>query len=137
MMAQKPVPTPNADTRPFWDACNREELIYQYCRACDRAQFYPRAMCTACHGHDLEWRTSSGRGTVCTFTVNHRPPNVAFQDDVPYAIALVDLDEGFRMMMNVLDCDPDSVHIGMRVAVTFESRGEDGEQKIPQAVPER
>ena len=132
-MVQKPAPTPNADTKPFWEACSRGELVYQRCRGCGRPQFFPRSICSHCRGSDLEWKASAGKGAVYTFTVNHRPPNPAFEEDVPYVIALVDLDEGFRMMMNVRGCDPEAVRIGMRVRVTFEARGE---QKIPQALPE-
>ena len=132
-MDAKPAPVANADTRPFWEACNRGELLYQRCGSCRRPQFYPRAVCTHCLGADLEWEPSAGRGTVYSVTVNHRAPNPAFEPDVPYAIALVDLDEGFRMMMNVVGCDPASVRIGTRVRVVFESRGE---QRIPQAEPE-
>jgi uncharacterized OB-fold protein len=133
-MTGKPSPKPNADTAEFWAACNRGELTYQVCGDCGHVQFYPRALCTACQSGRLEWRTSAGRGEVHTFTVNHRAPNEAFRQDAPYVIALVDLDEGFRMMMNVLDCPAEQVAIGMRVKVVFEDR--DG-QKIPQAAPER
>jgi len=131
----KPVPRPNADSAPFWDACNREELTFQRCQACGQAQFYPRSLCTACQATDLGWETSAGLGTVFTFTVNHRPPTPAFKDDVPYVIALVDLDEGFRMMLNVIDCAIEDVAIGTRVRIVFEPRGPEGEQLIPQATP--
>ncbi len=131
-MEPKPVPIPNADTRPFWEACNREELIYQHCVSCGKAQFYPRAVCAACGASSLEWRTSRGLGTIHTFTVNYRPPSPAFVPDAPYVIALVDIDEGFRMMLNIKECPLEAVRIGMRVKVVFESRGN---QKIPQAAP--
>ncbi|HMK66854.1 MAG TPA: Zn-ribbon domain-containing OB-fold protein [Thermodesulfobacteriota bacterium] len=128
----KPIPRPNADTRLFWEACNREELVYQYCPACNRVQFYPRACCTQCGGSSLEWRKSAGLGSIYTFTINFRAPSPAFAPEVPYVIALVDLDEGFRLMLNVLDCHSEMVRIGQRVRIVYEVR--DG-QKIPQAVP--
>jgi hypothetical protein len=134
-MTTKPAPRPNADSAPFWQACNDERLTYQQCRVCGNVQFYPRALCTGCQSHDLDWKQSSGLGTVYTYTVNQRPPTPAFQTDGGYVIALVDLDEGYRMMMNVIDCPHEDVHIGMRVRVVYEARGEDGEQKIPQATP--
>jgi uncharacterized OB-fold protein len=127
----KPSPRPNADTRPFWEACNREELVYQYCPACDKIQFYPRACCILCRGNSLEWRKSAGLGSIYTFTINFRAPSPAFAQEVPYVIALVDLDEGFRMMLNVRDCNPDAVRIGQRVRIVYEVRGG---QKIPQSV---
>jgi uncharacterized protein len=130
-MEQKPVPRPNADTRPFWQACNREELIYQYCPACGKTQFYPRVLCAGCGAGSLEWRESKGLGTIYTFTINFRAPNPAFAPEIPYVIALVDLDEGFRMMLNIQDRDPEAVRIGHRVRIVYETRGE---QKIPQGV---
>jgi uncharacterized protein len=132
-MDPKPAPVPNADTRPFWKACNDQELIYQHCLSCGQAQFYPRALCANCQTSNLEWRTSKGRGTIYTYAMNYRAPDGSFEPEVPYVIALVDLDEGFRMMMNLRDCPLDAVRIGMRVKIVFEQRGE---QKIPQAAPE-
>lgn len=135
MTTAKPAPTPNADSAPFWHACNDERLTYQQCRACGHVQFYPRALCTACQSRDLGWQTSAGLGTVYTFTVNHRAPSPAFKADAPYVIALIDMDEGYRMMMNVTGCPTDDVHIGMRVKTVFEARGDDPVQNIPQATP--
>jgi uncharacterized OB-fold protein len=106
-------------------------LIYQHCPACDRIQFYPRACCTLCGGSSPEWRKSSGLGTIYTFTVNFRAPSPAFAPEIPYVIALVDLDEGFRMMLNVLGCNPETVRIGQRVRIIYEARGG---QNIPQAI---
>lgn len=128
----KPRPAPSAETRPFWEACARGELLYQYCTACSRAQFYPRAHCAACQAPRPEWRRSAGLGSVYSHTTVHRAPTPAFKPMVPYVIALVDLDEGFRMMMNVLDCEPSTVAIGARVRVVF--RESDG-ALLPQAVP--
>lgn len=120
----KPAPPVSPETQPFWDGCRAGELRYQHCAACRRPQFYPRAFCTACGRTDLEWRRSRGAGTVHAVTVVYRPPTPAFKGDVPYAIALVDLDEGFRMMANVVGGDPEGVRIGDRVRVTFERRGD-------------
>lgn len=127
----KPVPVPNAETRPFWEACAHGELLYQQCLSCGRAQFYPRDHCAACQAKELEWRRSAGLGSVYSHTTVHRAPTPAFKPMVPYVIALVDLDEGFRMMMNVLDCEPSRVDIGTRVRVVF--RESDG-VLLPQAV---
>ncbi len=127
----KPVPVPNADTRPFWDACARGELLYQHCAACGRPQFYPRARCAACQAAGLEWRRSAGLGSIYSYTTVYRAPTPAFKSMAPYVISLVDLDEGFRMMMNVLDCEPAQVAIGARVRVVM--RESDG-AVLPQAV---
>jgi hypothetical protein len=126
----KPIPTPNADTQPFWDACNEDRLIVQTCRACGHSQFYPRALCVKCEGRDLDWRDAKLKGTVHTFTVVHRAPSPAFKEDAPYVLALIDLDDGFRMMMNIVDTPHDAITIGMPVRIVFEDR--DG-RKLPQA----
>jgi uncharacterized OB-fold protein len=126
---EKPLPPITPDTAPFWAGCRAGTLLYQHCRRCDRVQFYPRAICTRCGGTSLEWRRSAGTGTVYAVTVVYRPPSSAFKADVPYAIALIDLDEGFRMMANVFSGDPEAVAIGDRVRVTFERRGD---QAVPQ-----
>jgi hypothetical protein len=127
---QKPIPAATADTREFWDACGRGELMYQICRGCGRAQFYPRRHCAACQADELEWRHSAGLGAVYSHTTVYRAPTPAFKADVPYVIALVDLDEGFRMMVNILGCDPGEVRIGGRVRIVFRADGED--MKLPQ-----
>jgi uncharacterized OB-fold protein len=130
--AGKPLPPVTAETRPFWDGCRQGELRYQTCAGCGAAQFYPRALCARCGGTDLTWRRSQGEGTVHAVTVVQRPPSPAFRTDVPYAIALVDLDEGFRLLANVLTPDPGRVAIGDRVRVVFEQRGE---VSLPQFAP--
>jgi uncharacterized OB-fold protein len=124
----------HADTAPFWEGAARGELLYQHCSACGRTQFPPRRHCAHCQAGEPQWRRSAGRGAVHTFTVVHRAPTTAFKDEVPYAIALVDLDEGFRMMMNVLGCPPGEVEIGTRVRVVFRPHGE---AMLPQAELDR
>jgi uncharacterized OB-fold protein len=128
----KPLPGASPDTRPFWDGCRAGQLLYQNCRSCGRVQFYPRTRCVGCSQPTLEWRRSAGAGTVHAVTVVYRAPSAAFQPDVPYAIALVDLDEGFRMMANVIGCDPETVAIGDQVRLIFEHRGE---VSLPQFTP--
>lgn len=118
----KPLPVPTAETRAFWDGCRRGELLYQSCRKCRHAQFYPRQLCTRCLSHEVEWRNSNGTGAIFTVTTVNRPTTAAFKDDVPYVIALVDLDEGFRMMLNVLGDDRLNARIGDRVRIGFEER---------------
>lgn len=115
----KPLPVPNEDTRPFWEACRRHELLLQRCNACGRVQFYPRAMCSACLSRDMSWQKATGLGTVYSYTVVHRPPSPAFAADVPYVVALIDLEEGVRMMSHVVDCRPEDVTVGQRVQVAF------------------
>ncbi len=132
----KPAPVPNQETAAFWEACNRGELLIQECAACGARQFYPRSLCKACHAPDPAWIAASGRGSVHTFTIVNRAPLPAFRADAPYVLALVDLAEGPRMMMNVIGCDPAEVRIGMPVRIVFEDRDAGGaRQAIPQATP--
>ena len=107
---------------PFWEAAARGELLYQECPTCGHRQFYPRALCTAC-GADPEWAEASGRGTVHTFTVVRQYGTPPFKDELPYVVAVIELDEGVRMIGNVTDCAVDAVRVGMAVeayAVEFE-----------------
>ena len=133
-MSIKPAPPVTAETRLFWARCAEGVLAYQRCTSCGRAQFYPRAVCTRCQSDDLAWEEASGRGTIYSFTVVHRAPTPAFRPDVPYVIALVDLEEGVRIMANLLGAPPEAVAIGMAVRVVFEARG-DG-VLIPQVEPD-
>ncbi len=112
----RPEPPVTDVSAPFWDATRAQQLVMQWCVQCDAPVFYPRATCPRCLGDRLEWRPARGTGVVYAVTVEHRPPT----GEAPYAVALVDLDEGVRMMTNVVGCEPDSVTVGMPVAVTWE-----------------
>jgi hypothetical protein len=116
-----PIPVPTPESKPFWDATRRHELSLQRCRACAQWVFYPRAACPHCLSGDLEWRRVSGRGTVHTFTVAHRGQK-GFPLGSPYVIAMVELEEGPRLMTNLVDVvpDPTQIRIGMPVEVVFE-----------------
>ncbi|MFC5750890.1 Zn-ribbon domain-containing OB-fold protein [Actinomadura rugatobispora] len=100
------------ETRPFWDGIAAGELRLQRCDECLRSVFYPRAICPHCHCDRLSWRTASGKGTVYSYTVAHRVAG-GFSAQVPYTIALIDLDEGPRMLSRVIGDAP--VRIGDRV----------------------
>lgn len=107
-------------SQPFWDATREQRLLVQWCRDCDRPVFYPREVCPSCLGADLEWRESAATGVVHAITVEHRPQNPMFASRVPYAIALVDVAEGWRMLTNLVDCDPLTVSVGTPVTVAWE-----------------
>jgi uncharacterized OB-fold protein len=111
------------ESGPFWEATREGRLLVQWCTACDRGVFYPRAFCPFCGtGGTLEWREASGRATVHAAVVEHRPDaaGAAFSGGEPYCIALVDLEEEVRMMTNVVGCPPVDVHSGMAVRVAWE-----------------
>jgi uncharacterized OB-fold protein len=111
---ERPLPAPDRVSAPFWAAADEGRLLYQECPACDHRQFYPRAVCTAC-GADPEWAEASGRGVVHTYTVVRQYGAPPFRDELPYVVAMIELEEGVRMLGNVTDCDVDAVEIGMPV----------------------
>jgi uncharacterized OB-fold protein len=105
---------PAALDREFFVAAARGELLYQRCPACGHRQFYPRLLCTACAGTP-EWAQASGRGTVHTFTIIRQNGAKPFKDLLPYAVAMIELEEGVRMMGNVTGVPVEQVKIGLRV----------------------
>ncbi|GLZ09215.1 hypothetical protein Acsp03_66810 [Actinomadura sp. NBRC 104412] len=113
-------PMIDADTRPYWDGVARGELLLQHCLSCTRAIFYPRAVCPLCFSTELEWRPASGTGTVYSYTVLRRAFG-RFATNPPTVVALVDLDEGVRMMTHLVEVDPADVRIGSRVKVTVKT----------------
>ncbi|WP_218947890.1 Zn-ribbon domain-containing OB-fold protein [Pollutimonas harenae] len=115
-----PLPKPDAQTQPFWDACQEGRLICQRCTECHVVQFTPRARCMRCHSERLSWEASARQGTVMSFTRVHRAPNPAFKQKTPYVIAMLDMDEGFRLMTNASVAVQDSIGVGERVSVGFE-----------------
>ncbi len=129
---QRPLPQPTDLTRPYWEAAARGELHMQHCGACGQWQFYPRPFCIHCEAEALQWRAVSGLGRIYTYTVNHRAPNPFMKARLPYVVAIVELDEGPRLMANVLGNAVDRAGIGKRVKVTFETASE--EVTLPQFV---
>jgi len=126
-MSEALRPLPNLaelDTRPFWEATKEHELRYQVCNACGGVVFYTRRHCPHCMSFDLRWETSKGEGTVYSFTVIRQIGHPAFRAMAPYVVALIDLDEGFRMLSNVVGVDVSQVKIGERVRVTWEDYDE-------------
>ena len=110
----KPIPAPDPLEAAFHAAAARGELLYQRCPACGNAQFYPRGLCVEC-GETPEWATASGRGEVYTFTIVRQTHAEGFRGEVPYAVAMVELVEGVKMMGNVTDCPVDEIHVGLAV----------------------
>ena len=119
-MSTRIEPTLSEVAAPFWEATRSKEFVLQFCNSCGAAIHYPRALCPNCHGTDLEFRPASGRGRVYARTVLHRPGNPTMAERVPYVVALIELEEGVRMLSNVVGCEPQDVQIGMEVRVTWE-----------------
>jgi uncharacterized OB-fold protein len=133
MAEEKYQPEPTVDSQPYWDGVRRHQLLYQRCRACNQIQFPFKARCSGCLSPELEHLESGGRGTVYTFTTIWRAPSPAYAREVPYSVALVDLDEGFRMLAGLTDIAPEEVEIGLRVTLTT-ARADD-ELSVPMFSP--
>lgn len=132
-MALKPVPRPYQDTAAYWEAASKGRLIIQKCGDCGHFQFFPRGVCSHCLSSTLDWKEASGRGKVHTFTISHRAPHPGFANKLPFVLAMVELEEGVRMMTNIVDCDPNTVRIDMPVKVVFEKLTD--EIALPQFTP--
>ncbi|MFJ4048930.1 MULTISPECIES: Zn-ribbon domain-containing OB-fold protein [Pseudomonas] len=127
-----PLPTPiaNADSQPYWDAARDGRLMIQHCTDCGSVHFMARQLCPSCWSQHLEWVPSQGTGKVHSFTIIRRASLPAFTAQVPYVVALIELDEGPSMVSNIVGADALDVQIDDRVQVTFEARGDDA--RIPQ-----
>lgn len=118
----KPMPRPESRrlTAPYWEAAKRHKLVCQRCTQCSNWIFYPREQCPACFSTDLEWAPLTGGGRVFAFTIVNQPAHAAFEPDVPYAYAIVQLDEGLRIPTNIVGCPLDEIQVDMPVSVAFE-----------------
>ncbi len=128
----KPGPRITADSQEFWDFASQGKLMLRLCNQCKRTMYYPRIICIHCLSDDLGWTEASGRGTVYASTMVHRAPGDAFKSSVPYVVAIVELEEGHRMMTNIVGISPEQVEIGMPVSLVFEERENTA---IPQFTP--
>ena len=122
----------DVETRPFFEAATEGKLRLPRCEDCEFIIFYPRARCPACRSRRTRWTDLSGRGVVYSYTIVRRAPG-RWKAHTPYVVAYVELEEGPRMVTNIVDCDPESVSIGMPVRVHFEA-AENG-QAIPRFIP--
>ena len=116
----KPLPHIDEEMRPWWEAAQRHELYIQKCRDCGDLRFHPRALCTNCMSSRAEWIKCSGRGKIYTFTVTYQNGSSGFRDSLPYVLAWVDLEEGVKMLTNIVECPPDQVKIDQRVEAVFD-----------------
>lgn len=106
----------------FWEGAARHELLLPWCQDCGRSHYYPRSACPFCWSESLTWRVSPGRGVVYTFAVVRSNPPASFQPDVPFTIAVVELDEGVRLLTNIVG-PAEALAIGDRVVAEFTERG--------------
>lgn len=116
----KPLPVPSRTTKPFWDAAKQHRLSIQRCGSCNEYVFYPRTICPHCGSGDLAWTDVSGRATLYSFTIARKATARPWAEDVPYVIAIVELEEGPRMTSNIVGCPVDDVRIGMPLIASFQ-----------------
>jgi uncharacterized OB-fold protein len=118
------MPRWSADTKPYWDALHRNELLYQRCESCRETVFHPRGICPYCLSDRLSWRKSAGRGTIYSFTVQRVHSSPAWRDKMPMALGIIAMDEGYHMFAQLLADDLDSIKIGLSVTVVFDKVSE-------------
>ncbi len=117
---KKPLPLITKLSRVFYDGCKENKLLFQKCEDCNEIIFFPKELCPKCMGHNLAWKESKGKGKIYTFTVTYDFAPPEFMEDVPYALAIINLDEGFSMMSNIVECDFDKLTCEMPVEVVFD-----------------
>ena len=131
------APAIDWESRAYWEGCGRGELVLQRCRACGTVQHRPRGLCATCLSDDIEHFVASGRGEVYTYSVVRQNQMPAFAKAVPYVVSYVQLEEGPQLLTNIVDCDPDTVEIGMAVKIDFvPTPAKDGNLLgVPRCVP--
>ena len=122
-MSDRPLPTIYAETQFYWDGAKEGKLLLQSCPSCDKAYFPPRPFCPTCGSRDVTVQEASGKGRLYSYIINHLP---APGCEPPFTVAVVMLEEGVKMVANILDCpaDPEALVLDMPLEVTFEQRGD-------------
>jgi uncharacterized OB-fold protein len=120
MAYEKPLPVINEDTAPYWEYCRKHELRMQKCQQCGYIRFPASIVCPRCHSLEAEWARLSGKGKVYSFIVYHQAYHPAYKDALPYAVAIIQLDEGPRMESNIIGCKMEDIKIDMPVEVSFD-----------------
>lgn len=116
----KPLPVVTEESRPFWEGCKRGVLLLQYCEACQHYQFYPRLYCMQCGADTLSWKQASGRGVIYSYTIIRQNKSPEFVNDTPYNVAIIQLEEGPRLMSNIIDAAPGALQVDLPVTVVFD-----------------
>jgi hypothetical protein len=119
MTRGRPLPQVTLDTREFYEAARRGELRFQRCLECATWRHYPRPSCAHCLSRRFRWELASGRGRIYTWTIVHGPTLPAFEDEVPYNVVDVLLDEGIHFQSQLLDCPPEAIRADLAVQATF------------------
>ncbi len=116
----KPLPVLTEESRPFWEGCQHGKLLLQYCSECHQYQFYPRLYCMQCSSNELQWVEVSGHGIIYSYTIIHQNKSPEFVNDTPYYVAIVQLEEGPRMLSNIVEGDATALRVDLPVTVVFD-----------------
>jgi len=116
----KPIPVPSQESRPYWDGLRKQKLMMPHCDNCGRFWFPPSLLCPHCNSAKSTWTATGGRGRIFSYVVYHRVYHPGFADEVPYTVAVIELDEGPRMISNVIGIAPEKVECDMRVEVAYQ-----------------
>lgn len=119
------LPVLSETSRRFYEGCKQGKLLYQRCGDCSATVFFPRKYCPGCLGGNLEWQQSSGKGVIHSFTVTRSFAPSEFSRLTPYVLAVVKLEEGFKMMTNIINSPMDELRCDQAVRVVFEPAGEE------------
>lgn len=120
MSYNKPLPKINSDNKPFWEGCHLHELRFQQCSDCGYVRWPPAIICPECHSLESKWLISDGIGKVYTFVVYHIPYSQGFIADLPYVVAVVELNEGPHLLTNIVGCHLEDITCDMPVQITWE-----------------
>lgn len=117
----RPIPVPQPESDFYWEKLREGQLWLRHCEACSATYFYPRDICPRCFSRRTTWWQSSGQGTLYSFAIVHRPPTPDWNDEVPYVVAMVELEGGARIPTNLVNVEPDpsAIRVGMAVRVVF------------------
>ncbi|AKH42909.1 hypothetical protein FHS61_000682 [Altererythrobacter atlanticus] len=126
------APIENPDTEGFWQGCRDGTLLIQRCKSCGTSRHPPSPLCHSCHSAEREWVRSDGNGEVWSFSVL-REPLGGWGGPLPAVVAIIELEEGVKMVSNLVGVEPEAVGIGMKVKVCFENG--DGEIALPRFRP--
>lgn len=133
MTATKPIPKPAPESQPYWEAAKSHTLSLPHCDACEQFWFPPSQTCPHCLSSKFSWQAVSGRGKVFSFVTFHRVYHPAFEGEVPYVVALIELEEGPRLLSNVIGIPVDQVRCDMSVKVVFDDVS--GDVTVPKFTP--
>ncbi|ADK84928.1 protein of unknown function DUF35 [Desulfarculus baarsii DSM 2075] len=120
MPTNRLLPTPDADSKPFWDGCREHKLLFQKCASCGHVRWPAGVICPQCHGRDAQWIEARGQGVVYSYAIYHQAFHPAFKDNLPYVVAVVELAEGPMLLGNIVDCPQHDLRCDMAVQAAWD-----------------